>query len=661
MAKNSKQESKPVEQIKEQISNVKPATAPKEPHKYSIFDFRTQAIILAILGFVFYANTFNNEYAFDDMMAIVDNAYVQKGTAGIGDIMTHDAYQSYLEQRNGGNELAGGRYRPLSIITFAIEQQILGVNADPGDNSNTAADRTPELEKKLVRDMHVRHVVNVLLYIVALIALLAFLRQVVLPDDPLLAFLAVVLFAIHPLHTEVVANVKSRDEILSVLFISLTFIKAFQYKVSQKMKDLVWACVFFFLALLSKEYAAALLVLLPVSFYMFGKQENIKDCIKGIIPYLIPFFIYFLFRRTSVVAAMEDAEKDIMNNPYFYATAMQKAATVIMVLLDYLKLLFIPHPLVSDYSFNQIPYTNFGNPIVWLSIAVHVGMIISMVWLIIRRNFLGFALTIYLVNLALISNVFFNIGAPMGERLVFHSSIGFSLIIGWLLYKMYKAIQPVSAANGAVAAIMAVLVVVCGYLTIDRNPYWKNNNTLFMEDVKKSSNSALVNTNAGAACMMYAKEAGDSPKRIEWFNKAIGYFSQTIKINPTHYFAYVNRGLCKYNMGMQGPAVSDWDTVRKYTPQQVNVNRYLDIAAKTLFGMGNKYKAENKLDSAIYAFSYGVIAAPNVGEMWYNLGNSYFAVQKYHDAAIALEKAIKLMPNRPDIAQFYQQVKSLDK
>ncbi len=661
MAKNIKQDNKPVEQKRGQGSNVTTAAAPKAPHKYSIFDFRTQAIILAILGFVFYANTFSNEYAFDDMMAIVDNAYVQKGVAGIGDIMTHDAYQSYLEQRNGGNELAGGRYRPLSIITFAIEQQILGVNADPAENSNTAADRTPDLEKKLVTDMHVRHVINVLLYIAAIIALLAFLRQVVVPDDPLLAFLAVVLFAIHPLHTEVVANVKSRDEILSVLFISLTFIKAFKYKVTQQRKDMVWACVFFFLALLSKEYAATLLVLLPLAFYMFGKQENIKDSVKGILPYLIPFFIYFLFRRTSVVAAMEDAEKDIMNNPYFYATAMQKAATVILVLLDYLRLLFIPHPLVSDYSFNQIPYTNFGNPMVWLSIVVHLGMIGTMIWLIIRRNFIGFAIAFYLVNLALISNVFFNIGAPMGERLVFHSSVGFTLIIGWLLYTLYKAIKPESAANGAVGAVMVVLIVVCGYLTISRNPDWKNNNTLFMEDVKKSSNSALVNSNAGAACMMFAKQVGDSPKRIEWFNKAIGYFTQTIKINPTHYFAYVNRGLCKFNMGMQGPAVSDWDTVRKYTPQQVNVNRYLDIAGKTLFSIGNKYKSENKLDSAIYAFSYGVIAAPNVGEMWFNLGNTYFSVQKYHDAAIALEKAAKIMPNRPDVAQFYQQVKALDK
>ena len=656
MAKNIRKDIKPAEQKKEPINKVKAAAA---PHQYSIFDFRTQAIILAIIGFVFYANSISNEYAFDDMMAIVDNAYVQKGVAGIGDIMTHDAYQSYLEQRNGGNELAGGRYRPLSLISFAIEQQILGVS-EPTENANTSADRTPELERKLVRDMHIRHFLNVILYILSVIVLLHFLRRIVFPDDPLLPFLAVVLFTIHPLHTEVVANVKSRDEILSVLFISLTFIKAFSYKATQKTKDLVWACVFFFLALLSKEYAAMLVVLLPLAFYLFGK-ESVKNSFKSCLPYLIPMAVYILFRRTAITGAMEGAEKDIMNNPYFYATVSQKMATVTMVLFNYIKLLFIPYPMVADYSFNQIPYTNFNNPIVWVSLVVHGGMFISMCWLIIKRHFLGFALAVYLVNLSLISNIFFNIGAPMGERLIYHSSIGFCIIIAWLLYKGYKSIPAESTANNVLGTIMAVLIVCCAYTTIARNPDWKNNNTLFLTDVKKSPNSALVNVNAGAACMMLAKQVGDSPKRIEWFKKAIDFFSQTIVINPTHYFAYVNRGLCEFNMGYQAKAVSDWDTVRKYTPQQVNVNRYMDIAGKYFFGLGNKYKADNKPDSALYAFKIAVDAAPNVGELWFNLGNSYFAVGNIHEATKALEKANQLLPNNQQVAGFYAQLKALDK
>jgi tetratricopeptide (TPR) repeat protein len=101
--------------------------------------------------------------------------------------------------------------------------------------------------------------------------------------------------------------------------------------------------------------------------------------------------------------------------------------------------------------------------------------------------------------------------------------------------------------------------------------------------------------------------------------------------------------------------------VRKYTPNQVNVNRYLDIAGKYFFGLGNKCKAENKIDSAIYAFKYGSIAAPNVGEMWFNLGNCYFAAGKYREALQPLEKAKQLMANKPEVAQFYEQVKAMVK
>ena len=106
-------------------------TPAKEPQHW--FNFRLQCVLIALLGFVLYANTLNHEYAFDDMMAIVDNDYVQQGASGIPRIMTSDAYQSYLESRGGGNQLAGGRYRPLSLVTFAIEQQLLGTS-EPASN-----------------------------------------------------------------------------------------------------------------------------------------------------------------------------------------------------------------------------------------------------------------------------------------------------------------------------------------------------------------------------------------------------------------------------------------------------------------------------------------------------------------------------------------------
>src|SRR4051812_3020532 len=78
----------------------------------SIYDFKVQALVLIVLGFLFYANSFSNEYAFDDGIVILKNEYVQKGFSGIPKILSRDAYDSFYRQLNAGQQFSGGRYRP---------------------------------------------------------------------------------------------------------------------------------------------------------------------------------------------------------------------------------------------------------------------------------------------------------------------------------------------------------------------------------------------------------------------------------------------------------------------------------------------------------------------------------------------------------------------
>src|SRR5580704_3710526 len=89
-------------------------------------NFKTQAFIIALLALIFYGNTYNNGFALDDDVVIVKNEYVLEGIKGIPDILTTDAYQSHFKHLNTTDQLKGGRYRPLSVITFAIEQQFFG-------------------------------------------------------------------------------------------------------------------------------------------------------------------------------------------------------------------------------------------------------------------------------------------------------------------------------------------------------------------------------------------------------------------------------------------------------------------------------------------------------------------------------------------------------
>src|SRR5947207_3331207 len=130
-----KQKLKPAQAVKPQAAVAEAPPQVSIPDKFRealpksfswLLEFKAQAIIVAALAVIFYANSFSNEYAHDDGIVIVKNEYVLEGFAGIKGILTKDAYDSYYRQLNTTNQLKGGRYRPLSIITFAIEQQFLG-------------------------------------------------------------------------------------------------------------------------------------------------------------------------------------------------------------------------------------------------------------------------------------------------------------------------------------------------------------------------------------------------------------------------------------------------------------------------------------------------------------------------------------------------------
>ena len=607
-----------------------------EQNQSSLFSFRAQVLILSILGFLFYWNTFQHEAAFDDAMAISENEYVQRGVAGIPDIMTKDAFQSYIDSKQGANQLAGGRYRPLSLILFAVEQQVMGVAPDH--------ETTNEKELRVAHEMHARHVVNVLLYILSVIVLLIFLRKVVFKEYPLAAFITAVLFIIHPIHTEVVANVKSCDEILSVLFIGLTFIMAFRYRDDKRTGSLVLSLFCFFLALLSKEYAVTLLVLLPLSFYLFCKK-GVGQSIKSVLPFLIPFGIYVALRFSAVSAMAEGAENNIMNNPYLYASGAEKLATELMVMLDYLKLLFFPSPLSSVYTYNSVPYVGFSNSLVWLSIAVYAGLIASMCVLVKRRHVLGFAIAFYLVNLLLVSNLLFNIGAFMGERLIYHSSVGFCMVIGYVLFVGYEKIRVTAVANAAVATIMVVLIVACGYKTMGRNKDWKNDETLFLKDVQTMPTSILANNNAAAACMLYAKQTTDTAMRKEWFEKAIGYFDKVILLYPMYMNARLNRGLSYFDMGQPDKAIPDWDTVRKYSPEEKKIQYYFSVLGKYYYHQGIVCGNAGKTDSAAIYLKRATEAVPGVPDVWYALAKAYHAQGNETDARYVFEKAEQLKAN----------------
>lgn len=607
MAKKNKRQSNTAQpQVPQQAQpgEIKASTSPQSSVAHDglrgIMSFRVQAIIVAILAIVMYANTWKHEFALDDTIVIVKNEYVWEGIGGIKDIMTKDAFDSYYRQSNSTNQLSGGRYRPLSIATFALEQQLLGT--DSVCNGNVTFEMKSNPEKKLLHDMRVRHVVNTLLYALSAVVLLYFLRKIVFKSTPLAAFIAVLLFTAHPLHTEVVANVKSRDEILSLLFICLTFLTAFKYNETRKTNALIASLVCYLLAFLSKEYAIATVLLLPLSLVLFG-GKTITEAAKAFLPYLLVIGIYGLLRMQVSAEGTAASDADILNNPYAFASPAEHLATRIATSLNYLKLLIVPHPLTADYSYNTIPYKSFGHPMVWISLLVHLGIVAGIIYFYKRNKILCFGLAFYLFHLLLVNNFFFNIGATMGERLAYHSSVGFVIIVAYLLYEgMNKLNQQNSTAIAT--GIATVIVIVFCSLAIPRNKAWNNDYDLFLTDIKTSPNSALVNSNVGFYYLHQAETQTDTAKRRELAMKALPYYNKAVDIHKTFVIAYLNRGLTYFFMDQPDSARYNLEKVVELYPNYANIH-------ETFYNVGVNFYFKKRIPEAIHMWQMALKLKPD--------------------------------------------------
>jgi hypothetical protein len=594
---------------------------------WGLNDFRTQAFILVFIGFLFYANTLVNEYALDDGIVIQNNDYVQQGFRGIPKILSTDAYDSFYRHMGAKQQLSGGRFRPLSVVTFAIEQQLFGSNAaiKPPDDA-----------------AFVRHFMNVVYYLLSIVVLLYFLKNYIFKEDPLTAFIACLIFLIHPMHTEVVANVKSRDEILSFLFIILTFIAVFRYRESKNTKQLLFGLLFYFLALLSKEYAITLLVLIPMLLYIILK-ERFSSIIQLMIPFAIVAVLYVGIRFSIVGAGAKFENPDVLNNPYIYATPPEKLATKIEVLLRYLKMLFYPTPLSSDYSYSTIPFVNFSYGIVWASILIHISMCVAAVVLFFKRNILSFAIAFYLVHLLLISNLIFNVGATMGERMVYHSSFGFAIILAVIISLILKKLFSAQTKKIVAVSFGCLLVIWCGAKTIQRNAEWKNDQILFIADAKTVPNSALVNGNAGKAFIDMSEKPENKARELELINKGIFYLNRSVSVHDKYVNGYLNLGVAYFKLKDYERANAYWDKAKEIYPSNPLIKRNFDLLGATYFNQGMSIGGKN-IPEAIKLMEKAVSIDSTNAEYWYNIGGASFTIKDFKKARIAWDKTLQLKP-----------------
>ena len=411
--------------------------------------------------FIIYGRTLAGDFVFDDR-GIVDHQMILSDLNKFDQVLT----MPYL------TAVEGGAYRPTVVASYAFNYILLG-SAPWGF-----------------------HLINLLLY-AASIFLLALVLKRLLKNKPL-AYLTAALFLVLPIHTEAVANIVGRAEILSLLFSLLVFRELLK-------KEVVWwrAGIWLALALGSKETAVATAPIAVLIIYLKEKEIFsrlvLQKYAKTILAMFLGGAVYFGLRFLVLGQYFLKSATSIVENPLQFVSAKERIFTALSVLTMYLEKSFWPFNLCSDYSYNQLPMIkSFFHPATLIGALVIIFFSLAIFMFLKRAPVLALASAIFIFSYLPIANLVFPTGTIAGERLMYYPSLGLCLFAVWLILSLYRW-SPKKILVYFYLAFFTAVFVFYGFLSFMRSGDWLTEKRLFTSAAKCAPGSVLSQSNLGAA------------------------------------------------------------------------------------------------------------------------------------------------------------------
>lgn len=557
-------------------------------------------------AFLLYAQTIGFDYALDDVAVIRKNAFVQDGFGGIGKILSTFYWAGDPDFANANS----GLFRPVSMIMFAVEWQVFKDSP------------------------HVFHFVNVVLYALAAYQLYRLLRQLFNRQGVTLSILICGLWIAMPVHVEVAANIKSGDEILSVLFFFLSFRKLLDWSALGKPKYLIFSSLFMFLSLLSKEGAVLFIPPMLIALLLF-REKKIKDLVQPVIYFTGIVIVWFAW-HTSVISnsGVEVITYDYHNNALLSsASVIDRIGTAIGMQGRYWLKMIVGYPLSYNYSFNEIPVDGFASVWAILGLAGIIASIYVCVKYFRTMPVLVFGILFYFITFALTSNIFYIIGDTFAERFTFAPSLGFVIVLSWLILKITKGLEEKRIHTQAVYILLPVMLLY-SVMSFSRSTDWEYESELFTADVEHAPGSARVHYNYGVLLIDKAVKSADEPSKKLYYDQAYNEFITAITIDTNDVQSSFNLGVVEYRRGNFAESVKWSRNVLKINPRDVSV----------LVNLGDALSKVNKKDSAIACYKSAIEKNLATTDTWLNLGYIYLVKGDTANALSAFDGAVKLDP-----------------
>lgn len=458
---------------------------------------RWAIILLCLYVFALYANSIKGEYVFDDDFLIRDNPTIE----------SLSQFLSYFT--SGGKEFG----RPIRLASFYLDTALFG--------KNTAA----------------YHISNIFYYLVFCLLAYAFAQR--LFNSPRLSLLITLLFIAHPLHTEGVAYLSGRKDILGGAFCFASLIVFVDFLQRGQRTHLLLSILFFVLAMGTKEtYAVLPLLFLAVEWYRGEDLTRRKALHAALLTAAVVFVAYILFYRNRIFF-------DYLHViPVYGDLKGVNFATAIKICAYIFSLAFFPFYLSADYTFNALKRIHLLEAEFFVSALVLALCALAMCTLRRRQRELSFGLLWMGILLLPVCQI---VPYPeiISERSIILLSFGTCVVGAVCISRLPDRIM---------LPVLVVVLAVFSYTTIERNKIWRDEFSLWSATARAEPECARARYNFGMALARKGRLA-----------EAEKEFLASLAVNPPQLVTVPDYSYSALlNLGNTYALLGDFDRARKY-------------------------------------------------------------------------------------------------
>jgi tetratricopeptide (TPR) repeat protein len=541
-------------------------------------------VILVLVSFGVYFNALFCDFVYDDKVQILENPWIKN----IGNIPAIFSRSVWSFQ----SDMPSNYYRPLMHIVYMINYHLFGLK--PWGF----------------------HLVNILFHCGVTVLVFLVIRRL-LPDPRTSVsaaylsppFIAAILFASHPIHTEAVTWIAGLPDVAFTFFYLLSFYLYVLFRDGFK-RGYILSLLSFSVATIFKEPALTLPVLLVAYDYLLKKSdENILAGLRIYIPYAAVSGVYLLVRCLAL-------RSFVPLESYAALSTYQSIINVFPLFSDYIASLLWPVGLNLWHSFH--PASSLFEAKVLISLVVAVLSFIVAVATYRKNRLLFFSLLLVVVPLLPVFYIKAISGKPFAERYLYLPSVGFvftvAICLAWARERLPRA------AN----VTTIVFIVIAGLYTVGtmtRNNVWLNDLTLWSDTVMKSPDSADAHF-----------DLGNEYKSQGQLDKAVIEQQAALRLKPDFSDAHNSLGVAYKSLGQLDKAVAEFQAAASGS-------------AEAHINLGSVYLSQGQLDKAVAEFQVALQLRPDYFDAHIDLGSAYASQGQLDKAVAEFQEALRLKPD----------------